>query len=864
MGRRPVVVGGHRSDGHLADGGRLESNGKIPHGTSDDRSRADVYELDEPRQRSREEYRDDPFNGKPYPAGDPFVLRFNGRYYLYPSTRGKLANVRAWSSEDLIHWKYEGLVAEGELVSNAYAPEVVYWNGYFYMYLSQQKQGHRALVSESPTGPFVVRNGEMGMTIDGSVFIDDDARWYFYHAGFQGIRGHEMPNPFEVGPEKVLEGTSLNHWTEGPMVIKRNGTYFMTFTGNHLESKGYRINYAISKEGPLGKYVAPYNNPIIIHTEDGFHGLGHSSTVLGPDLDSYYIVYHNNKQEPPGHYRELNIDKLAFNGDKMTVLGPTNFPQPVPKKADFFTWIQSEGRSALWEESADAGMWRLVSKRSTANHYTAEFNFRVDPSTWKDGEGTVGVLFSYRDARQFAWTAVDLRSKKLELYRVEDGVETSLGSAQLPPEFDFTKLHTIRVEKGPSRTKVFFDGMRKLDVESAGLAGGKIGYVSRAVSLLPDYTAFSNEVDGSADFDAFKPVPGGIEAVHYLKGENRGYHVAEAGDDKPGKPGESGKSGEPGETGELGRPGEPGKLGESGDNPYRPQDRVNIEKHTDNTYLVNLSGKGDWLKYHINVKETARYGLDFRVKDQTADAVVEFYVDDRYAGKFTVPAAPNGQPQDWVRVKVGELQLEKSFHTFQLKLVRGKLKLLNFELYEVSAEKFNRTYALSKELLADWRYFGKWTATERGHAADPAANVMAFTGNSAWTDYTLEADVTLLSVPSLKDGGLLVRATMESEHRDQVADSMIGYYVALSSGKITLKKLNYGATVLKQAEFPFQFNRIYRIAVRVEGSTIRVYVDGAKTPIIEYTDSDAFPTGKIGLRSANADMRFDNVTVKSL
>ena len=37
-----------------------------------------------------------------YGTGDPFVMRFNGTYYLYPSTKNSTVGIRAWKSKDLI------------------------------------------------------------------------------------------------------------------------------------------------------------------------------------------------------------------------------------------------------------------------------------------------------------------------------------------------------------------------------------------------------------------------------------------------------------------------------------------------------------------------------------------------------------------------------------------------------------------------------------------------------------------------------------------------------------------------------------------------------------------------------------------
>ena len=69
-----------------------------------------------------------------YGVGDPFVMRYNGRYYLYCSTKDGQVGIQCWVSDDLISWSYSGLCATEALTMSAYAPEVVYYNGSFYMY----------------------------------------------------------------------------------------------------------------------------------------------------------------------------------------------------------------------------------------------------------------------------------------------------------------------------------------------------------------------------------------------------------------------------------------------------------------------------------------------------------------------------------------------------------------------------------------------------------------------------------------------------------------------------------------------------------------------------------------------------------
>ena len=114
-----------------------------------------------------------------YGFGDPFVMRYNGTYYLYVSTKDGCTGIKCWSSPDLVNWTYEGLCTKAVETCGAYAPEVYYYNGYFYMYTSPAGNGHYVLRSTSPTEGFEVVTDNMGMSIDGSVFIDNDGKWYF-------------------------------------------------------------------------------------------------------------------------------------------------------------------------------------------------------------------------------------------------------------------------------------------------------------------------------------------------------------------------------------------------------------------------------------------------------------------------------------------------------------------------------------------------------------------------------------------------------------------------------------------------------------------------------------------------------------
>ncbi|WJH32682.1 glycoside hydrolase family 43 protein [Paenibacillus sp. CC-CFT747] len=298
-------------------------------------------------------------NGTFYGEGDPFILKFNGVYYLYTSTVDDKPGVKVWSSEDLVHWEYRGLCATEPVTKGAYAPEVVYWNGDFYMYTAllqddgSTPRGHRVLKSSSPTGPFTAQTGSKVTGIDGHVFIDDDGQWYFYSTGNGNIDARPMSDPYTFGA-KSNTGAAMKGWTEGPTVIKRNGKYYMTYTGNHVWSDAYRVDYSSSTNPVSGFVPAASQNPILLDTEGDHVGLGHNSIVRGPDLDSDYIVYHSHAD--PG--RNLNLDRIVWNGDKMAVLGPTTSEQPDPAMPDFSDRFQRKDLGKDWK-IVNGGSWGI-------------------------------------------------------------------------------------------------------------------------------------------------------------------------------------------------------------------------------------------------------------------------------------------------------------------------------------------------------------------------------------------------------------------------------------------------------------------------------------------------------------------------
>ena len=135
--------------------------------------------------------------------GDPFILDDgNGMYYLYGTGGGAVDGFSAYSSDNLVDWKYEKQVFYGNKedswsISDFWAPECYKFNNKYYLFYSANWKNNPnnelenfhigVAVSDSPTGPFKDLKDEPLFEpgypiIDANVFLDSDGKYYLYYS----------------------------------------------------------------------------------------------------------------------------------------------------------------------------------------------------------------------------------------------------------------------------------------------------------------------------------------------------------------------------------------------------------------------------------------------------------------------------------------------------------------------------------------------------------------------------------------------------------------------------------------------------------------------------------------------------------
>ncbi len=264
---------------------------------------------------------DNNFKNPMLAGADPFVLFYEGRYYMYCTTENGRELVGAndfstdtpegdgiyvYVSEDLKNWEKQGYALKrGDSMGEKWfwAPEVLAYKGKFYMVYASEE--HIALAcADHPLGPFKQENKRWlreGMAIDGSLFVDDDGSIYLYYVRLDGqnrIYVAKMKDDLS-GIEQEYDDCLIcadAPWetldcliAEGPFTVKHNGLYYLTYSCNHTRCIDYGVGYAVSScpTGPFKKYEG---NPILIRNGN-LIGVGHHSFFNAED-GTLYCAYH--------------------------------------------------------------------------------------------------------------------------------------------------------------------------------------------------------------------------------------------------------------------------------------------------------------------------------------------------------------------------------------------------------------------------------------------------------------------------------------------------------------------------------------------------------------------------------------------
>lgn len=255
---------------------------------------------------------------------DPFVLPYDGKYYLY-GTRGLTAwksasGLDVYVSDDLKNWSEahecfsvpENFWADKEI----WAPEVHFYNGSFYMFVSfrsdNRLRGTQILKSKSPMGPFLPITDDAitprdWQCLDGTFYVAENGDPYivfcreWVQIGDGEIYAMKLNKDLSAPagePPVLLFKASQPEWadktretfiTDGPFMYRTEcGRLLMiwsTFT-----QKGYVQAVAYSDNGEIdGNWL--HEAPMF--DKDGGHGM-----IFEDYNGKKYLILHSPNENP--------------------------------------------------------------------------------------------------------------------------------------------------------------------------------------------------------------------------------------------------------------------------------------------------------------------------------------------------------------------------------------------------------------------------------------------------------------------------------------------------------------------------------------------------------------------------------------
>ena len=274
---------------------------------------------------------------------DPFILPYNGKYYLYGSRGSEVWGVSAtgldvYVSNDLENWSEpkEIFTRTKDFWADRHywAPEVYAYNGAFYMFASFKSAARRratlVLKSDAPDGKFTVHS-EGSITppdweaLDGTLYISKKGEPYmiFCHEWVQIKTGEvcavkmsadlkcAVGEPFTLFKADeaswIKSGEGGIYVTDGPFPYRcADGTLILLWSS--IGSEGYTEAIAVSDNGDIdGKWV---QRDELLFKKDGGHGM-----IFKTFDDRLILLLHEPNEHPferPAYFEIEDRDGMIY------------------------------------------------------------------------------------------------------------------------------------------------------------------------------------------------------------------------------------------------------------------------------------------------------------------------------------------------------------------------------------------------------------------------------------------------------------------------------------------------------------------------------------------------------------------------
>lgn len=289
-----------------------------------------------------------PINAGP----DPWMIVHEGSYHL-ATTQGDC--IRIWKAPSLgtlktatphVVWRD----TDPTRSHGIWAPEFHFISNRWYLYYTAMAATkvdatHRMHVLESdgtdPLGPYRYKGRLFDpandfYAIDGSVFQQPrSGHWFLLWAAQPGhrLRIARLANPWTIEGRSVeipASGFGCEEVREGPVVLRRNGKFFLTYSACDTGKPDYQLGMLVADENADVLNPASWKQhpgPVFARNDAaGVFGPGHHGFFRSPDGTEDWIIYHAKTNVSYTYSgRTTRAQRFTWNAD-----GTPHFGKPLP------------------------------------------------------------------------------------------------------------------------------------------------------------------------------------------------------------------------------------------------------------------------------------------------------------------------------------------------------------------------------------------------------------------------------------------------------------------------------------------------------------------------------------------------------
>lgn len=285
--------------------------------------------------------------GDKLPIRDPYIMPYDGKYYLYHSVGQEGIACRV--SDDLENWSEAILVYKTPenfhgIADWYWAPECHYYKGKFYIFTSVTSgkyNNHRVISAyraDTPLGPFEdICDGALSPTdwdaIDGTLYIDKAGDpWLIFVHEWTSMPDHNgsmvAARLSEDITKLISEPTHMFYakdpdWarggiTDGPYPYRTDSGKLLMIWSNFVEN-GYAVGLVSSEsgevEGPWKQEGLFYAKGLKEEYEmDGGHAM-----IFKRNDGGYSITFHTPNHRNENEFEHLAIYELLEDGDSIKI-----------------------------------------------------------------------------------------------------------------------------------------------------------------------------------------------------------------------------------------------------------------------------------------------------------------------------------------------------------------------------------------------------------------------------------------------------------------------------------------------------------------------------------------------------------------